>query len=180
MAMSKSIVRIPNGVLSKKAERVKAFDRNLCKLVVELKENLLASKNPKGVGLAAPQIGVSKRVFTIKPTESSQIRVFVNPKILKRSKEETHAHDKRLEGCLSIPNIWGKVKRAERITIAYEDEHGIAHEETFTGFPAVIIQHEMDHLDGVLFTQKVLEQNGKLYSPTKNENGEDVFEEIKV
>ena len=69
----------------------------------------------------------------------------------------------KLEGCLSIPHIWGPVTRNTKILLEYQDLTGEKHSEWFSGFTSVIIQHEMDHLQGVLFTQRVLEQKGRLY-----------------
>jgi len=90
------------------------------------------------------------------------------------------ANSTKLEGCLSLPNIWGEVIRDPHITISYLDEKGNTHNRTFAGLSATIIQHEMDHLSGILFPKKVLEQKGTLYKSHKDEKGEDVFEEIEI
>ncbi|MDO8658448.1 MAG: peptide deformylase [Candidatus Levybacteria bacterium] len=86
----------------------------------------------------------------------------------------------KLEGCLSLPNIWGEVIREPQVVISYLDEHKKHHKKNFKGFIATIIQHEHDHLQGTLFPKRVLEQKGKLYKSSKNKKGEDEFEEIEI
>ncbi len=179
----KPIVLVPNAVLTKPAETVVRFDRALEKLIAEMKTALQATIHPKGVGLAAPQIGQSWRIFITRPKEESKIRVFVNPEIIKRSDEVTDGvpeRENKLEGCLSIPTIWGKVKRARSLTLRFQDEKGVRREESFTGFMATIVQHETDHTNGILYTQRVLEQKGKLYQSGKDEEGKEVLEEIII
>lgn len=178
----KSIIVIPNLVLTTPAKNVTAFDKKLANLITDMKETLLVTKNPKGVGLAATQIGVGVRIFLTKPNDASKIRAFVNPEIVQKHKSLTDGIPERgnkLEGCLSIPNVWGKVRRATSVTLRYQDETGSAHEEKFSGFMATIIQHETDHLDGILYTQRVLEQKDKLFQVAKDDNGEEVLEEIR-
>ena len=177
----KPIVHVPHVVLTTPAKTVTAFDKRLGKLVAEMKATLVSTKNPKGVGLAAAQIGEPWRVFVTRLKEESAIRVFVNPEIVKRSEDQTDGvpeRENKLEGCLSIPKIWGKVKRAKTFTLRFQDEQGRKHEEQFAGFLATIIQHETDHTNGILFTQRVLEQNGKLYQPARDEAGKEILEEI--
>lgn len=179
----KPIVRVPNHVLTTQTQTVTAFDKRLTKLIEEMTATLIATKNPKGVGLAGPQIGQPWRVFITRPKVESVIRVFVNPEIIKRSDELTEGvpeRENKLEGCLSIPKIWGKVKRAKNLTLRYHDGKGVLHEEEFRGFLATIIQHETDHTNGILFTQRVLEQKGKLYETGKDEEGKEVLEEITL
>lgn len=184
------IVTAPSEVLSQKAGHVKKIDK---KLIDEMKQTLLLAKDPEGVGLAAPQVGEPFSIFIIKPTPKSPIKVFINPKIVSSikyqvlSKKGDHMpnakykiQNTRLEGCLSLPNIWGQVKRKPLLTLSFLDEKGRSHTQTFKGFLATIIQHEIDHLNGVLFTKRVLEQKGQLYKSYKNEEGEDVFEEIEI
>jgi peptide deformylase len=116
-----------------------------------------------GVGLAAPQIGQSLRLFIVdaspfaededgEPTEEGHLKdfkkVFINPYIVEEEGEEWGFE----EGCLSIPNIREEVFRMPRIVLQYQDEHFNEFEEEFDGFAARVIQHEHDHLDGVLFT----------------------------
>jgi len=186
------IITAPAQILSQKAEAVKKIDE---KLIGEMKQALLLAKDPEGVGLAAPQVGKPLSIFVIKPTPKSPIKVFINPKIVEEKDEvfpkspaerdpaeagKKRSHQSRLEGCLSLPNIWGQVKRKPLLTLSFLDEKGENHTHTFKGFIATIIQHEIDHLNGVLFTKRALEQNGQLYKSYKNEKGEDIFEELEI
>ncbi len=178
----KPIVHVPNPVLTTPANAVRSFDRQLKKLIDDMKETLIATTNPKGVGLAATQIGVGLRVFITRPTEKAKIRVFINPEIIKQSGSVTDGvpeRNNKLEGCLSIPNIWGNVHRQTHLTLRYQDETGKNHEETFSGFMATIIQHETDHINGILYTQRVLEQHEKLYQVAQ-EDGKEILEEITI
>lgn len=104
-------------------------------------------------GIAAPQIGVSKRLFVYKPYEAPvemEPIALTNPKIIRASGEV-----KDYDGCLSVPGIYGETRRAERIEISCQDANGVARRLKFEGFTARIIQHEMDHLDGVLFIDRL-------------------------
>ena len=191
------IVISPNSILSKPAKQVSKIDKNIVRLIGDMKESLAAAKDPIGVGLAAPQIGKSLRIFIVKSTNKSQPQVFINPKIIYISEEKNQqviqssktkkakaksgiSENKILEGCLSLPNIWGEVQRKKELTLNYEDEKGNSHTKLFKGFLATIIQHEIDHLEGILFPKLVLEQKGKLYKSHKDEKNEDVFEEIEI
>lgn len=179
----KPIVTSPNPVLTKGARTVTSFDKRLLLLIRDMKATLRATKNPKGVGLAAPQIGEPWRVFVTRPKNDSPVRVFINPVVLRSSESETDGvpeRENKLEGCLSIPKIWGKVKRFTDLTLRYQDETGAAHTEKFTGFTATIIQHETDHTNGILFVQRVLEQHGKLYQAVTDDNGKEVLEEVAL
>lgn len=166
------IVTIPHTVLIKKAKPVKEFDSALEHTIREMKRALNTAVDPVGVGLAAPQVGLSLRIFLMKPTKKSAIRVFINPEILPLSNHKSHTpsspiDNNALEGCLSIPRIWGPVKRNDVIHLQWADAKGEKHEQVFTGFEAVIIQHELDHLDGVLFTHRITEQKGTMYEEQK-------------
>ncbi len=179
----KPIIRAPNAVLTSPAKTVTNFDKRLKALVEEMKETLIATKNPKGVGLAAPQIGQPWRIFVTRPTEKSAVRAFINPEIIKSSSATfigVKEKDNRLEGCLSIPKIWGKVERVPRVTLNFQDANGKSFREEFSGLMAHIVQHETDHTNGILYTQRVLEQKGKLYEETKDKEGKEILEEIKI
>ena len=180
------IVHIPSAVLSTRAKEVKAFDKKLLKIIADMKKTLIATKNPKGVGLAAPQIGLPLRIFITRPNEKTEIRVFINPVITNAkndddppSRNASEGHGK-MEGCLSVPNLWGKVHRQSEITLAFLDEKGVAHENVFSGFLSTIIQHETDHINGILFVQRVLEQKGKLFEIVTDKDGKEVFEEVTL
>lgn len=177
----KPIIFAPNPILTTAAKRVVKFDKQLTQIVKAMRETLLSARNPKGVGLAAPQIGIPLQIFLTRPTASERIRVFINPKIVKGSNEQTDGvpgRSNKLEGCLSVPKIWGKVKRAASLSLRFQDEQGNLHEEKFKGFIATIIQHETDHVNGILYTQRVLEQKGKFYQTVKDKEGKDVLEEL--
>ncbi len=191
-----SIVTAPNSVLSEISKPVEKIDGAIKNLLSQMSESLLAAHDPVGVGLAAPQIGKSLRIFLAKPTNKSPILTFINPKIISKSKEENvptltnskkveakkpkKSSGKMLEGCLSLPNIWGEVIRNRDITISYLDENGKKHKRNLKGFMAIVAQHEIDHLDGILFPKRVLQQKGTLYQSEKDKDGEDVFEELKI
>ncbi|MDZ4228001.1 MAG: peptide deformylase [Candidatus Levybacteria bacterium] len=193
------IVIAPNPILFHIAKPVFRVDAPVIKTVEEMKKTLLETDDPKGVGLAAPQVGKPLRIFLAKPTDNSKILVFINPKITANEKQLTtnskklevrsqklevsnqkSKGSKKLEGCLSLPNIWGPVLRTQSLTLAFLDEKGNKHTKIFNGFMATIIQHEMDHLEGILFPKRVLEQKGTLYKSHKNKKGEDEFEEIEI
>lgn len=95
-------------------------------------------------------------------------------------KKENDSKHIKLEGCLSLPSIWGEVKRHPQIIVSYLDEKGKPHKRLFKGFMATVIQHEIDHLNGILFPKRVLEQKGKLYKSVKDKKGGDIFEEIDL
>ena len=194
-----TIVSAPNPILSQKTKKVPKIDSSILRLVEEMKETLDKTLDPEGVGLAAPQVGKSVQIFIMKPTPKSPVTVCINPLVEpKREPQATEetglsAHalakaepkaksssSKKLEGCLSLYSIWGEVVRKREITISYLDEKGKSHVKTFKRFPATIVQHEMDHLNGILFPKRVLEQKGILYKSRKNEKGEDIFEEIEI
>lgn len=180
------IVQAPSSVLSEKAKPIEKIDASMQKLIKEMAQTLASAKDPEGVGLAAPQIGKSLQLFIIKESPNAQLRVFINPKIKRHGKVKipvrTEGEKKgvKLEGCLSLQDIWGIVDRAPWVTLSYTDEQGKQHTEKFTGFLAVIIQHEYDHINGILFPKRVLEQKEKLYKATKDEKGEIIFEEISL
>ncbi len=172
------IVHAPHSVLGKKVGQVKKIDKKIRELVYDMEETLVVQTDPEGVGLAAPQVGVSLAIFIVKPTPKAQTEVFINPHILevkkgenkkpeagdkKQKSEEDDIEGVKLEGCLSVPRIWGPVDRNSEVLVDYLDLNGEKHTKWFSGLKAVIVQHETDHLHGILFTQRALEQKGKLY-----------------
>lgn len=186
-----NIVKTENSILLEKAKEIHKFDKKLLDTISQMNEALKNTTDPVGVGLAAVQVGIPLRLFLARPDEKTDAKVFVNPEIIEKidiqnkdnqnsGKPKRKSQKRLLEGCLSIPSIWGHVQRAKKILIAYRDEKGKKHKRIFSGFMATIIQHEIDHLDGILFTKRALEQNEKLYRSYKNEEGEDEFEEIKL
>lgn len=169
------IVSVPNPVLAKKAGAVVSFDSKLKKLVLEMEEALVACVDPQGVGLAAPQVGVSLALFIVKPSPEADTRVFINPKILEikdvppPEPSTKRKKDAQLEGCLSVPRVWSPIKRSKSVLVEYQDIEGTKHVERIEGFDAVIIQHEVDHLNGVLFTQRAVEQSATIYEEKDEE-----------
>jgi peptide deformylase len=124
------------------------FSNNLD--LIEIKHRmttLMRAKN--GVGLAAPQVGLPHRFFII--DENNKSTMIVNPKIIDLS-EET---EKSVEGCLSFPNLYLPIERSKNVTILYQNEMGDFQEDRFKDFAARCIQHETDHLNGIVFTKKV-------------------------
>lgn len=183
------ILEAPNSVLSEKAKPVVKIDKEIQNLIEEMKKTLDNAKDPEGVGLAAPQIGKSLQIFIAKESKKHPFKVFINPVIIQNQSEQNTEQNgkvkikkgaKQLEGCLSLPSIWGNVKRKKSIIISYYDETGKFFTRKVSGFLSTIIQHEMDHLNGILFPKRALEQKETLYKSKKNEKGEDVFEEIEL
>lgn len=182
------IVQAPHTVLSTVAKRITKFDSSLEDLIKEMITTLETATDPEGVGLAAPQVGKSLRLFIIKEDEDAPIKVYANPSLemIAKDKEELPTKktkkDKevKLEGCLSLKDIWGIVHRHEKVKITYQDIKGISHTETHSGFFATILQHEYDHIEGVLFPKRVLEQSGQLYKSVKDKKGETIFEELSI
>ncbi|MCB5245568.1 MAG: peptide deformylase [Candidatus Cloacimonadaceae bacterium] len=136
-------------VLRLKCEEVQVIDENISQFA----EDLIATMYQwDGVGLAAPQVGVNKRIIVIdaerkdNPKKQSPL-VMINP-IIEESSGETETE----EGCISIPDIYAKVVRPSNITVSYTDIKNEQHRIKLSGYPAVIVQHECDHLDGILFT----------------------------
>lgn len=145
-------------VLKKVAASITADYPDLNVLIANMWETMY---HADGVGLAAPQIGLSIRLFLVDSTVldkdkrsdgSAGIKqVFINAQML----DETGEVKPYEEGCLSIPNIRGDVERLATIRLRWQDEHFVEHEATFTGIDARVIQHEYDHLEGILFTEKL-------------------------
>ena len=142
-------------VLRAISEDITSFDEDLKKLVDDMLETMDASD---GVGLAAPQIGKSVRIFTIDSTlfdkgnKSEGVRrVFINPQLVEESGEEWAFE----EGCLSIPDVREDVSRMPRIKIKYQTITGENIEEVYNGMSARVIQHEYDHIEGILFVDHI-------------------------
>jgi len=143
-------------ILKKVAVDISPNDESIGAFVKDMWETMY---HAQGVGLAAPQVGKSWRIFlvdTIQVMEEGDEekgikKAFINAQII----EETGDHWAYEEGCLSIPNIRGDVERQEKIIIRYQDENFEEHTEEFEGINARVIQHEYDHIDGKLFTEKL-------------------------
>lgn len=136
------IVTLGEDVLRQTAEPVKEFDEDLNRLIDDMAEAMRG----QGIGLAAPQVGVSKRLFLCQP-DGHKLYVFINPEITLTS-EETDPYE---EGCLSIPGVWADVIRPAQIQIQAFNQKGRPFRIDADGILGRVIQHELDHLNGVLF-----------------------------
>lgn len=135
-------------ILKKKAKEVKSFDRKLEELVLSMKKTMLKYD---GMGLAAPQIGVSKRIFVYIDIEDKKIKELINPKIIKYGKESNFFE----EGCLSFPGIFLKIKRKNNISVEGFNLNGDKIKIEAIGIVSRVIQHETDHLNGILFFDRL-------------------------
>lgn len=162
--MIRKVLQSGDPILRQKSKPVKKVDKKVLSLIRDLKDTLNRQKDPEGVGLAAPQIGKNLSVF-LADYKNFQ-RVVINPEVLKigkRSKVKVKSKKEILEGCLSLPYYYGPLKRAAKITLRYLNEKGEKITEDFEGFNAQIILHEIDHLKGILFIDRLLEEKKPLY-----------------
>jgi len=143
-------------VLRRRARRVRRFGQKLQDLVADMFETM---RTYGGVGLAAPQVGVSERVIVVEIPEDMEDEpdagvtlALVNPEVVKARGEQVGQ-----EGCLSVPGFYGQVKRAAQVTVKGHDLGGREVRRKASGFLARVLQHEIDHLEGVLFLDKVEE-----------------------
>ena len=154
--MSKlQLVTYPASVLRRQASAVENVDGELIKMADEMFEIMYENA---GIGLAAPQVGLSNQVLVIDVRQDDlPTYVLINPRVIKRE-GEVEAE----EGCLSLPEIFGEVKRAERVQVRYVDQNGEEQTLEAEGLLARAIQHEMDHLNGVLFIDRLGETRRRL------------------
>lgn len=139
------ILQYPHPILAAKAEPVTEFNEELKTLAANMAETMYAAP---GVGLAANQVGVLKRLIVIDTSEeNNDLRVFVNPEVVAHSDELEEFE----EGCLSLKGLYEKVKRPERVTVRAQDLDGKPFELEADGLLAVCVQHEIDHLEGIVF-----------------------------
>lgn len=136
-----------NKILRSVCSPVNLKRKEIYALFGEMKEVL---KKTNGVGLAAPQVGLLYRLFIADLNLDGKVKIFINPEIINRSQETEMAE----EGCLSLPGIWGLVERPQSLTLVYHDLEGKRIKKKFRGLASRIIEHETDHLDGVLFIDK--------------------------
>lgn len=153
-------------ILRKKSREIPEIDKKIQTLLDDMVETM---EDAEGVGLAAPQVGILKRAVVIDIGEG--VMKIINPKIIESDGEVVE-----LEGCLSVPNLSGNVERPENIKVQYTDENGEEQTVEATGLLARALCHEIDHLDGILYTDKALE----LFTPDElkfDEDGELVSED---
>ena len=154
----RTIVTLPDPVLRRKARAVTKFDKNLQTLIDDMIDTM---RDAPGVGLAAPQVGVSERVIVVEYAEPEEVEegeepkevepklyVMVNPEIVKSSPDTVVG----VEGCLSIPTLVGEVERAQEVRIRGFNRRGQPMKVKAEGWLARIFQHEIDHINGVVFT----------------------------
>jgi peptide deformylase len=156
------IISVPNPVLRRKARKVTDFGKDFQLLVTNMIETM---RDAPGVGLAAPQVAISERLVVIEyaddedddndetleaPAAVKKLFVLVNPEIVEKSEEMVLG----VEGCLSVPDLVGEVDRHEKITVKAVNRHGHPIKIKADGWMARIFQHEMDHLDGILYTDR--------------------------
>jgi peptide deformylase len=135
--------------LSKISKPVTTFDSRLELLIKDMKDTLT---DADGLGLAAPQIGVLRRVIVIVDGDTEQLVALIKPEITNASGKQNAN-----EGCLSVPGVWGKTERPAEVTVKAQDSKGDWFEITRTGITAVCLCHEIDHLNGILFREHVIE-----------------------
>ena len=140
------IVKDGEEILKKKCREVTDFNERLFELLDDMKDTL---KKANGAGIAAPQVGVMRKAAIV-VLDGEKMLEIINPEILTQE-----GHEEDAEGCLSFPGIYGMVKRPQKVTLKFQDREGAWHMKTATGFTARAFCHEIDHLNGVCFTEYV-------------------------
>ncbi|PIY80658.1 MAG: peptide deformylase [Candidatus Pacebacteria bacterium CG_4_10_14_0_8_um_filter_42_14] len=169
------IITVPHETLRKKAAEITLVDAKTIQLVRSLEATLAATKNPKGVGLAATQINTTKRAFSTQ--RSNSLTTYINPVITSHSDNLVLGptdDEPRFEGCLSIPAVYGPVPRWQWVEVEFQTLDGKKLRRAsnrLVGFDARVIQHELDHLDGILFIDYSLTYDLPIY--TENEETEE-------
>lgn len=154
--MNREIVKYPNPILRKKSEEVKEVTKEIQNLGWDMIGVMVGAP---GIGLAAPQVGVLKRVIAVHLLQerffeekiAKRPQILINPKIIKKSRETIIDE----EGCLSFPGLFLKIKRAREVEIEALNERGEKIQIKAEGLPARVLQHEIDHLDGTLFIDRL-------------------------
>jgi peptide deformylase len=158
------IITLPNPILRRKARKVIDFGKDFRLLVDDMIETM---RDAPGVGLAAPQVAISVRLIVVEygddedETVSKKLFVMANPEIVEKSDEKVLG----IEGCLSVPGLIGEVERHESITIKGQNRHGQPVKIKAEGWLARIFQHEIDHLDGIVYT----DLTDKVWKPTSED-----------
>ncbi len=158
----KEILTYPDERLKQLSEPLETLDNEILEFIRELEATRQAG--PGAVGIAAPQLGLARRIVIVdvsssrKPSDNHGHMVMINPEIT-----EWEGMVMGREGCLSVPDFTGNVIRAERIQLNYMDQTGVSHNIESTGFEARAIQHELDHLDGLLFLDRLVSRRTDLF-----------------
>ncbi|MBO0486442.1 peptide deformylase [Vagococcus fluvialis] len=145
----RKIIKYPHIALTQPTKKVKEIDDELIILLDEMHEII---KKEDAIGIAANQLGVLKRVCVVELDEETGLFEMINPEIVKYSGKSID-----IEGCLSFPDVYGTVERYEEVTIRYVDRDGYEMEVDATDYLARAFQHEIEHLDGKVFTDKIIE-----------------------
>ncbi len=161
----REIITLPNPILRRKARKVSVFNKDLQTLIDDMVETL---RDAPGVGLAAPQVAVQERVIVVEYAEDEEdedgpkkLYVVVNPEIVQASTETENG----VEGCLSIPGLAGEVDRFRQVTVKGQNRRGQPTKIKAEGWLARIFQHEIDHLDGVLYVDRAT----RVWKPKESE-----------
>lgn len=158
------IITYPDERLKQVADEVTQFDSALTNLITNLEDTMAAG--PGGVGIAATQVGVMQRVVIVDVSTYPRLKdakhhghlVLINPEIL-----DWQGMKKGREGCMSVPDFTGNVIRADNIVLSAMDKDGVKHEYEMEGFEARAVQHEIDHLDGLLFLDRLVSRRNDLF-----------------
>ncbi len=145
----RNIIKFGDPILEKTSRKVEKFDERLFELIDDMEETL---EDAQGVGLAAVQVGVLRRVIIVKTEEDEKPLELINPEIT-----YTEGEQREQEGCLSLPDVWKTTLRPEKVQLKAQDRNGVWHTYTGEGLKARAFCHETDHLDGILFTSHVIE-----------------------
>ena len=156
------IIKYPDPRLKEVSQAVTDFDGELRDFIADLEQTMRAG--PGGVGIAAPQVGRLQRIVIVDVSSKPKIKqhgrlVLINPEIL-----EWEGMAKGREGCMSVPDFTGNVIRAKNIRLRAQDEQGEFHEYDMEGFEARAVQHEIDHLDGLLFLDRLVSRRNDLFA----------------
>ena len=157
----REIIRLPHPTLRRKAHKIVDFNSDLQTLIEDMIDTM---RDEPGVGLAAPQVNISQQLVVVEypedesiPDAQPKLFALVNPKIINLSEEIV----KGMEGCLSVPNLYGEVERSQSLTVKGQNQHGMKVTIKADGWLARIFQHEIDHLNGILF----IDRAEALYEP---------------
>ena len=159
--MNLQILTYPDERLERTSQPVEHFDDELCSFVADLEKTMRAG--PGGVGIAAPQTGRLQRIVIVDVSSKPKIKhhgrlVLINPEII-----TWEGHVLGREGCMSVPDYTGNVVRAEHITLEARDEFGALLHYAMEGYEARAVQHEIDHLDGLLFLDRLVSRHNDLF-----------------
>lgn len=157
------IIKYPETILRKTSKPIRDFNGDLKKLAEDMAKIMY---DDDGIGLAAPQVNISQRLIVIGSEKGRDYKTYVNPEITFKSKDKATNE----EGCLSLPQIFGLVSRPKKIHIKYQDLDGNICKEKKSGLEAIVIQHEIDHLNGILFIDRA----------TKIVKGQDILTDLKA